>query len=77
MTEKDSKFGFFSDLFYPFSRKEFKELICDNGVFATLLFYCIYVILILILLPVFPFIVFNLWSKTWFSSKKEVSSDGQ
>lgn len=75
MTEKDSKLGFFSDLFYPFSPKEFKDVICDYGVFLALLIYCMYVILILILLPVLPFIVFNQWSKTWFSSKKEVSSD--
>ena len=75
MTEKDSKLGFLFDLFYPFSSKVFKDVTCDHGIFGALLLYWAYVILILLSLPVLPFILFNLWSKTWFDSKEEVSSD--
>ena len=78
MSKQNSKPRYFPELFYlVFSLKELKDLISEIGILVAFFLYCIVSIFIILFLPVLPFFVFNQWSKTWFSSKKEVSSDGQ
>ena len=77
MAEKTFECGFLSDLFYPFSLKEFKDTTSKHGIFGTLMRYFLYLIFVLGSLPVLPFCAFNQWSKSWFNSKTEDIEDGQ
>lgn len=64
-------FKFLFSIFEIFDKESFAEMTSEVGVLFTLILYVLisafFLIFLILCLPLFPFYIFNEWSKKWFN----------